>query len=82
VLGLERTFGGKTKVLGLHRGQLGQLDVDVSQVQSSDLFVENLWENVDTDIELSGLAELWELLSEGSVSGLVQQDLGENLVGE
>lgn len=52
------------------------------QVELGDLLVQDLGENVDTDIELLGLAELDVLLAESGILGLEQQDLGKDLVGE
>ena len=54
----------------------------MGQVKLSNLLVEDLWKNVDTDIELLGLAELNVLLSESSVVALEQHNLGKDLVGE
>lgn len=54
----------------------------MGQVEQSNLLVEDLGENVDTDIELTGLAELDVLVAELLISGLVQHDLGKDLVGE
>jgi hypothetical protein len=79
---LEGTLDRETKVLGLDLGELGELSVDVGQVEKGDLLVEDLGENVDTDVELAGLAELDVLVSELLISGLVQHDLGKDLVGE
>lgn len=52
------------------------------EVEKGDLLVEDLGQNVDTDIELAGLAELNVLVAERLVGGLVQHDLGKDLVGE
>lgn len=52
------------------------------EVEEGDLLVEDLGEDVDTDVELAGLAELDVLVAEGLVLGLVQHDLGKDLVGE
>lgn len=52
------------------------------KVEEGDLLVEDLGQNVDTDIELAGLAELDVLVTELLVTGLVQHDLGKDLVGE
>lgn len=51
-------------------------------MQKSDLLVKDLGENVDTNIELAGLAELDVLVAELLIRGLVQHDLGKDLVGE
>ena len=79
---LERTLGRKTKVLGLNIAELGELDVAVCEVEKSDLLVEDLGEDVDTNIELAGLAKLNVLVAESLVGGLVQHDLSKDLVGE
>ena len=79
---LERTLDRETKVLGLDVAELGELNVDVCQVEKGDLLVENLGQNVDTDIELTSLAELNVLVAELLIRGLVQHDLGKDLVGE
>jgi hypothetical protein len=52
------------------------------QVQESNLFVENLWKNINTDVKLASLSKFRELVAKGLVSGLVQQDLRKDLVGE
>jgi hypothetical protein len=54
----------------------------VVEVEKSDLLVEDLGQDIDTDIELAGLAELNVLVAKLLVSGLVQHDLGKDLVGE
>lgn len=82
VVGLVRTLDGQTEVLGLDGGHLGQLGVDVGQVEGGDLLVEDLGQDVDADVELAGLAELDVLLAESLVLGLEQHDLGKDLVGE
>ena len=52
-------------------------------METGDLLVEDLGEDVDTDGELAGgLGELGVLAGEGLVLALVQHDLGKNLVGE
>jgi hypothetical protein len=81
-IALEGTLDGESEVLGLDLAELGELGVDVVEVEKSDLLVEDLGENVDTDVELTGLAELDVLLAELLVSSLVQHDLGKDLVGE
>ena len=79
---LERTLDREAEVLSLDLGELGELNVDVGQVKKSDLLVEDLGEDVDTDVELAGLAELDVLVAELLISSLVQHDLGKDLVGE
>jgi hypothetical protein len=54
----------------------------VGKVEKSDLLVEDLGQNVDTHIKLAGLAKLDVLVAELFIGGLVQHDLGKNLVGE
>lgn len=79
---LEGTLDREAEVLSLDLGELGELNVDVGQVKKSDLLVEDLGEDVDTDVELAGLAELDVLVAELLISSLVQHDLGKDLVGE
>lgn len=95
VVRLVGTLDWQAEVLGLDVGKLGELGVDVAEVEEGDLLVEDLWEGVDTDVELlgrsrgvgasgltGGAGELDVLLSELLVTGLVQHDLGKDLVGE
>lgn len=63
-------------------GQLGKLNVDVVQVELGDGLVQDLGQDVDTDVELLGGTELDVLLAECSILGLEQEDLSKNLVGE
>ena len=90
---LEGTLDGETKVVGLDVSEGGELSVDVLEVEKSDLLVEDLGEDVDTDghdtvlevtdtLTLVGAGELDVLLAESLVTGLVQHDLGKDLVGE
>lgn len=81
-VGLVRALDGETEVVGLDLGEGRQLDVAVSKVETGDLLVEDLGENVDTDLELVGLGELNVLLDPGLVVGLEEHDLGKDLVGE
>lgn len=81
-LWLEWTLDLKAKVLSLDWGELGELSVDVGEMELGDLLIENLWKNVDADWELLGLAELNVLLAELSILALEQHDLGKDLVGE
>ena len=60
----------------------GELGVDVGKVEVGDLLVKDLGQGVDADLELARVAELDELLGEGIVTGLVEVDLGKDLVGE
>ena len=81
-LALVGTGNLQTEVLGLHRGELGQLGVDVFQVATSDLLVQSLGQDVDTDGLLATFAELNVLATENSILGLEQGDLSKDLVGE
>lgn len=72
----------KAEILSLDISQGGELSVDVSQVELSNGLIKDLREDIDADVELAGLAELDVLLAESLVGGLVQHDLGEDLVGE
>lgn len=68
MVGLVRTGGGQTQVVGLDRGQLGQLDSQGDQVGSGDLLVQLLGQEMNTDgVSLRLGPEL---------------DLGQDLVGE
>jgi hypothetical protein len=51
-------------------------------MEESNLLVKDLGQNVDTNIELTGLAELDVLVAKLLIGGLVQHDLGKDLVGE
>lgn len=82
LVSLERSSDLQAKVLSLDGGELRQLGVDVLQVLESDLLIESLGENVDTDGLLAGGAELDVLLAELGVLGLEQSNLGKDLVGE
>jgi len=90
---LEGTLDGETEVIGLDVGEGGELSVDVLEVEKSDLLVEDLGQDVDTNghdtvleltntLTLVGAGELDVLLAESLVAGLVQHDLGKDLVGE
>lgn len=81
-IALERTGNIQTKVLGLNGSELGQLGIDVLQVEQSNLLVQDLGKNVDANGLLAGGAELDVLLAKGLVLGLEQSNLGKNLVGE
>jgi len=105
-VGLEGTLGREGHVLDLGRGHLGELGVDVVKVEKGDLLVEDLGQDVDTNVHaldvgldgalvdllheasvgiglaLDGASELDVLLGESLVAGLVQHDLGKDLVGE
>lgn len=52
------------------------------KVETGDLLIEDLGEDIDTNVELVGLGELDVLLTPSLVGGLVQHDLGKDLVGE
>lgn len=90
---LEWALDWQAHVLGLDLGELAELGVDVVQVQESDLLVEDLGQDVDTDVHLSaldiadalalvGTSEFDVLLAELLIAGLVEHDLGKDLVGE
>ena len=81
-LALEWTSDIKTKVFSLDWSQGGQLSVNVLQVKERNGLIKDLGEDVDTNIELAGLAELNVLGTESSILGLEQHDLCKNLVGE
>jgi hypothetical protein len=79
---LEGTLNGQAEVLSLDLGESAELNLAVSKVKTGDLLVEDLGEDVDANIELAGLGELDVLLAPSRVAGLVQHDLGKDLVGE
>lgn len=82
LVALEGTDDIQTEVLGLDLGEGGELDVAVRQVQLSDLLVEDLGQDVDAEGQLLSLGESGVLGTEGLVLGLVQHDLGKDLVAE
>ncbi len=51
-------------------------------MEKGDLLVQDLGQNIDTDIKLTSLAELGVLLTKLLISSLVQHDLSKDLVGE
>jgi len=52
-------------------------------MKTSDFLIENLGEGIDANLKLaSGLTELGILGSECGVLSLIEQDLGEGLIGE
>lgn len=54
----------------------------MGQVELSNSLVQDLGQDVNTNVELLGGTELDVLLAECGILGLVQQDLSKNLVGE
>jgi hypothetical protein len=56
--------------------------VDVLQVEKRNLLIKNLGQGVNTNVELASGTELNVLLGESLILGLVQHDLGKDLVGE
>ena len=81
-IALEGTLDVQTEVVGLDRGKLGQLGVDVLQVKTGNLLVEDLGQDVDTDGLLARGTELDVLLAEDSILSLEEGDLSKDLVGE
>jgi hypothetical protein len=81
-VGLEGTLDGNVEVVGLDLGEGAELGLAVGQVETGDLLVEDLGEDVDADVELAGLGELDVLLAPGGIAVLEQHDLGKDLVGE
>lgn len=79
---LEGTLDVQTKVVGLDGGKLGQLGVDVVQVETGDLLVKDLGEDVDTNRLLAGSTEFGVLLTESGILSTEESDLSEDLVGE
>lgn len=58
------------------------MSIDVGKVEQGDLLVQDLGQNVDTNVKLASGTELGVLLAESLVGGLVQHDLSKDLVGE
>jgi hypothetical protein len=82
-LGLVGSLNSESDVLSLLGGEGLEAGTEVVQVETGNLLVEDLGENVDTDGELSGgLGELGVLGGESGILRLVQHDLGKDLVGE
>jgi len=81
-LGLEGAVDIQAEVVGLDGGQLSELGVNVVQVAASDLLVELLGQNVDTDGLAATGTELDVLLAEGLILSLEEGNLGQDLVGE
>jgi hypothetical protein len=82
LVALEGTLGREAKVFGLDWGESRKLDIDVGQVETGDLLVEDLGQDVNLGLELAALGELDVLLAEGGIVVLVEHDLGQDLVGE
>lgn len=81
-IGLEGALNGEAKVVSLDLGEGAELSLAVGKVETGDLLIEDLGEDGDANLELAGLGELNVLLAPGSVAGLVEHDLGQDLVGE
>jgi len=79
---LEWTFLWNTQVLSLSVRQNRQLSTQVVQVTLGNGLVQDLWQQVHTNVELGVLAELWELSLEGVVLSVEQSNLSQDLVGE
>ncbi len=62
--------------------QFTEMSIDVGKVEQGDLLVQDLGQDVDTNVKLAGGTELGVFLAESRVGGFVQHDLSENLVGE
>lgn len=72
----------QSEVFGLDGCKLGELGVDVLEVESSDLLIKDLGDEVDANGLLAGFTELHIFLAESGVVGLEKEDLSEDLVGE
>jgi hypothetical protein len=81
-VGLEGTLDGQAEVLSLDVAEGGELSLAVSKVETGNLLVQDLGEDVDTNVELISLGELDVLLTPGLVGSLVKHDLSKDLVGE
>ena len=79
---LERSLHRQTQIFSLSLGQLRQLDVDVIQMQQSDLLIQDFGQDKDPDFLLSSLTKLDVALAERLILSFEQHDLGEHLVGE
>ena len=79
---LEGSLNRQTQVFSLCFRQLRQLGVDVIQMQQSDLLIQDLGQDVYSDLFLSSLTELDIALAERLILGLEQHYLGEHLIGE
>lgn len=82
LVALERTLDIQAEVLSLDVGKAGELDVDVVEMKTGDLLVEDLGEDIDLLLKLAALGKLDVLLGELGVVGLEEHDLSEDLVGE
>jgi hypothetical protein len=81
-LWLVGTLNLQTEVLSLDGCKLGELDVDVLEVEHGNLLVEDLGEDVNTNWLLASDTEFDVFLAEVGVLRLVEEDLGKDLVGE
>ena len=68
VCGLVWALSGYVKVLGLHRCECGQLDIQLFKVGTSNFLVELLWQYVHADRKLAGVRK--------------QGNLGQDLIAE
>lgn len=82
MVALVRTLNIEAEVLSLDVGESLKFDVDVVQVKTGNLLVEDLGEDVDLLLELATLGELDILLGESLIVVLEEHDLSEHLVGE
>lgn len=81
-IGLVRTFDLDVQVISLLGTELSELDVNVVQVEKSNLLIEDLGKHIDANITLASFAELDVLLAEHWILALEQKNLSEDLVGE
>lgn len=79
---LEGAGLGQTEILGLDVSEDGKLGINVGEMEIGDLLIELLRQGVYANVELARVSELDVLLGEVVVTGLVEVDLGEDLVGE
>jgi hypothetical protein len=82
VVGLEGALNTQAEVLGLNVGELGELNVDVVEMETGNLLVEDLGKDVDLLLKLASLAKLDIFGSELGILSLEKHDLGKHLVGE
>jgi hypothetical protein len=82
VVALVRALNTQAEVLGLNRRQGGELDIDVVQVETGNLLVKNLGEDINLLLELAALGIFDILADKGFVIVLEEHDLSKHLVGE
>lgn len=82
MVGLVRALDVEIQVRALLLAENRKVCVEVVEVKTSNFLIEDLGQQVNAQVEGSGLLELGELGAELLVVGVEQRDLGKNLVGE